>query len=132
MSEPLILVLECEIDGVHHVQLSAIAGKRLVGTASLFEADADTPQLCNLYVPVAARRKGIGTCLVREAICWADHRGKSVLLHVRPDNPARQLYEAECFEYAEMFEPTEDGSIWMIKVAGDGRLVRGPEPWLLP
>ena len=111
------------VDGASWVQLVAISRPQIevVGSAVITHADSDTPTLCDVYVHVGHRRVGVATELVRAAKRWADRVSKELYLHVKSENvAARQLYEDEGFEYTG--EVKEDGSLWMVRCACDGRL----------
>lgn len=120
-----ISTLAGEVDGETWVQLAAINRPQmeLVGSAVITHADSDTPTLCDVYVHIGYRRTGVATALVRTAKYWADAVSQSLYLHVKPENAAaRQLYESEGFEYTG--EVKDDGSMWMIRCAWDGTLVK--------
>lgn len=73
-------------------------GDRIVGFAVLITA-ADEAELANLAVAPAARRGGIATRLVEEALMQAEAAGaREVFLEVRESNAAaRALYAAQGF-----------------------------------
>ncbi|HEX8505496.1 MAG TPA: GNAT family N-acetyltransferase [Hymenobacter sp.] len=119
-----VCTLACEVDGVRRVDLVAMQYPlMLVGSARITDVDTDAPLLGDVYVHPDLRRLGIGTLLVRAAKAWADQHGKGLCLHVRPDNPALQLYLDEGFEdwYGQK---TDEGSLWLIKCAFEGKLLR--------
>ena len=49
----------------------------------------------------ARRNAGIGTRLMRALLGVADAEGRSVTLHVEPDNPAQHLYRRLGFDLIE-------------------------------
>lgn len=120
-----IATLTGEVDGAVWVQLVAITRPELtlVGSGVITHADTDTPTLCDVYVHIGHRRTGVATELVRAAKHWADRVSQGLYLHVKPENTAaRQLYESEGFEYTG--EVKDDGSLWMVRCAWDGTLVK--------
>jgi GNAT superfamily N-acetyltransferase len=122
-----VTTLETVVDGYVSVRLAAVQYPiTLVGFADITEPRSETPILGNLYVHPDLRRLGIATSLLRHAKQWAHKHEKSLYLHVKPDNPSRALYEAEGFEYTG--EVSEEGSLWMVKLAHEGRIAREEEP----
>ncbi|MCP1624958.1 GNAT family N-acetyltransferase [Pseudomonas nitroreducens] len=66
---------------------------------SLWLPEAGTAELCTLGVSVVWRGKGVGAALLQRYIADARQEGYTRLtLSVRPDNPARRLYERAGFE----------------------------------
>lgn len=119
-----ITLLEGEVDGVRRVEIAAVQHPLLlVGAARIIEITESGAILSDVLVHPDLRRLGIGTLLVRAAKTWTDQCGLDLYLHVKPDNPALQLYLAEGFEdfYGQK---TEEGSLWLISVAHEGRLHR--------
>lgn len=49
--------------------------------------------LMDITIAESARNKGLGTVLLRDLISQADVQGRTMQLHVEPDNPARRLYK---------------------------------------
>ena len=54
--------------------------------------DAKQDVLMEISIIAAARGKGIGTALIGEGLTRAAALGRSVSLHVEPNNPAHHLY----------------------------------------
>lgn len=64
----------------------------------LWTPEEDYAELCTINVSQAYRRKGIGQALFYAYAAAARQQGFTCLrLSVRPDNPARQLYERAGF-----------------------------------
>lgn len=118
LSALLKIVSLCgEVDGEQWVRLAAIwhHPTSLVGAATIDFTDSDTPTLFDLYVHENYRLNGIGTALLQEAMSWAERVDKSLYLHVRPGNPAYQLYLHKGFQPTG--ELKDDGSIWLVRCA---------------
>ena len=123
--DKLLCILECQVDGHHRVEIVCLDGNLLIGSAHVVHAESDTPVFGDLYVAPDYRGQGIGTALTKVAMKWADNEEKSLYLHVQPHNPAKKLYEELRFEYTG--EVNENGGLWMIKCALEGRLAEWPE-----
>jgi ribosomal protein S18 acetylase RimI-like enzyme len=79
----------------------AFEGPDLVGIAGASVRLPTIWVLAGVYVDPAARRRGIGRAIVREAIAAAEAAGVRVGLYVREDAaPARRLYESLGFRPA--------------------------------
>lgn len=65
---------------------------------SLWTPEAAHAELCTLHVAPAFRRSGVGTKLLERSMFDAQSQGFTRLrLSVRPDNPAKLLYESAKF-----------------------------------
>jgi ribosomal-protein-alanine N-acetyltransferase len=66
-----------------------------------WEAADDAAVLASVYVPPDRRRSGLGGALLAQFIADAKAQGFGKLtLGVKPDNPARRLYEKAGFNYS--------------------------------
>ena len=124
----IISFLDGEVDGCRRVELAAVQPSgQLVGTARITEISFDASELsavlCDVLVQPEVRRQGIARGLVQVAKKWADFHGAALYLHVWPENPALQLYLDEGFEDFHG-RKTDEGSLWLIKLAHEGRLRR--------
>ena len=123
-----VSLLACEIDGQRLAELTAVLPPLvLAGIGRLEDLSAQDATLSTVFVHEPLRRRGIGTQLVRAATAWAAERGLTLYLHVHPDNPARHLYRAEGFEDCDG-QKTDEGHLWLIKPAHEGRLQREEVP----
>lgn len=75
----------------------ALVGHHLAGY-SLWTSEQHYAELCTLHVSPAHRRGGVGTALFEAyAMDAALHGFSQLRLSVRPDNPAKKLYEQAGF-----------------------------------
>ena len=129
MAEQMTLsFLDGEVDGYRRVELAAVQPTgQLVGAARIIDISAEEGELSavlsDVLVLPEVRRQGIARGLVQVAKKWADFHGAALYLHVRPENPALQLYLDEGFEDFHG-RKTDEGSLWLIKLAHEGRLRR--------
>lgn len=80
-------------------------------------------ELENIVVKIAARRCGMGTCLLNELVAHArSQRGSAILLEVRESNyAARALYRKMSFEETGLrksyyIEPAEDAILYRLEL----------------
>jgi len=62
-----------------------------IGRLYLAEGESDI-RLIDIALLPEQRGAGIGAALIDDLLAWAGARGKSVSLHVEPNNPVRRLY----------------------------------------
>ncbi|MEA3045639.1 MAG: hypothetical protein QOH47_3477 [Sphingomonadales bacterium] len=66
-------------------------GGGAIGRVYLHEGETDI-RLIDIALLPEQRGAGIGAALIDDLLAWARARGKSVSLHVEPNNPVRRLY----------------------------------------
>ncbi len=76
------------------IEVGAQAAGRLVSD----DARDDLFLLMDIALLPEYRGRGIGTAILRDLLQAADRAGKTVMLHVEPNNPALRLYQRLGFE----------------------------------
>ncbi|MEG5262750.1 GNAT family N-acetyltransferase [Pseudomonas sp. JDS28PS106] len=90
--------LTCWVENFERLTV-AVMGDDLVGY-SLWLAESGYAELCTISVASEYRRRGIGRMLLEAYTVEAAKKGFTRLrLSVRPDNPAKLMYEAAGFVY---------------------------------
>ncbi len=79
-------------------EAQGVQGARAVGRLVSDDARDDLILLMDIALLPEYRGRGIGTAILHELLQAADRAGKTVMLHVEPNNPALRLYQRLGFE----------------------------------
>lgn len=94
--------------------LNAIGLLRMVGSARLFNPEADDPMIGDLFVREDYRGKGVGSLIMQTIIDYADAEDKDLYLHVKADNWAMNWYQRLGFVGYDTKED-DPSSVWMLR-----------------
>jgi GNAT superfamily N-acetyltransferase len=111
MDKLTIDILPAKLEGFEWLQVSAIRGGKVVGTATIYylTVEGKTPELCNLFVRPSARRKGVAQAIVAAATKLVK---RPVCLNVEQKSPAYWLYRKMGFTEIGPLKDKES-FIWM-------------------
>jgi ribosomal protein S18 acetylase RimI-like enzyme len=98
---------QCELQHAHyqkyypHAELLVIERNRLpIGRLYVHQGTQEIRLMDIAFVP-EQRGQGVGTCLVKALLAYAQTLGASVTLHVEPQSPAQRLYARLGFRLLE-------------------------------
>ena len=84
--------------GRRDTTLTGVQGARAAGRLVSDDAREDLCLIMDIALLPEYRGRGIGTAILHELLQAADRAGKTVMLHVEPNNPALRLYQRLGFE----------------------------------